>query len=177
MILSDSQILKEIEQGNIIIEPFQRELLNPSSYDVTLNNKFKVYTSSQLDCKKPNETNEFQITEEGYTLYPGMFYLYSTNEIIGSKKYSSEIKNKSSLARLGLMIHYVASWIDVGFVGNITLEMSVQVPLKIYPNMKIGQLIFHEIRGTVLEPYNIKPESKYMNQTGVTASLMHNNFK
>ncbi len=176
MVLSDSKILKGLENGNITISGFDIKRLNPTSYDVTLHNKFKIYKDPILDCKGYNPVEEFTIPEEGFTLQPGEFYLYSTNEIIGSKVYSSEIKNKSSLARLGLIIHYVASWIDVGFVGNITLEMSVQKPLIIYPNMKIGQLIFHTIDGHVLESYDEKPGSKYMNQTGVQESLMHMNF-
>lgn len=177
MVLSDSKILEELKDGSITISDFNVDRLNPTSYDVTLNNKFKVYKNVLLDCKKNNETEEFEIPEEGFTLQPGEFYLYSTNEVIGSTKYSSEIKNKSSLARLGLIIHYVASWIDVGFIGNITLEMSVQKPLKIYPNMKIGQLIFHTIDGEVLESYDKKAGSKYMNQKGVTSSKMHKNFE
>lgn len=177
MILSDSKILEGLKNGSIIISGFDINRLNPTSYDVTLNNKFKIYKNPVLDCKGYNEVEEFTIPEKGYTLQPGEFYLYSTNEVIGSNTYSSEIKNKSSLARLGLIIHYVASWIDVGFVGNITLEMSVQKPLIIYPNMKIGQLIFHTIDGKVLESYDQKAGSKYHNQTGVQESLMHKNFE
>lgn len=177
MILSDSRILEGLENGDIFISGFNKQRLNPASYDVTLNNKFKIYTDDILDCKKKNNVVEFEIPEEGYVLQPNEFYLYSTNETIGSKKYASEIKNKSSLARLGLIIHYVASWIDPGFVGTITLEMSVQKPLRIYPNMKIGQLIFHEIVGTILEGYDKKQGSKYMNQSGVTESKYQENFK
>jgi dCTP deaminase len=177
MILSDAKILEGLQDKSIIISDFNLDNLNPTSYDVTLNNKFKIYKNNILDCKLYNETEEFIIPEEGFILQPGEFYLYSTNEVIGSTKYSSEIKNKSSLARLGLIIHYVASWIDVGFTGNITLEMSVQKQLKIYPNMKIGQLIFHEISGEILESYDRKKGSKYMNQSGVQESLMHKNFE
>ena len=176
MVLSDSKILEGIESGDITISGFDISRLNPTSYDVTLDSRFKVYKERVLDCKKYNQTEEFEIPEEGYVLQPNEFYLYSTNEIIGSTKYSSEIKNKSSLARLGLIIHYVASWIDINFIGNITLEMSVQKPLRIYPNMKIGQIIFHTIHGEVLEGYDKKAGSKYMNQSGVTESKMHLNF-
>ena len=176
MVLSDSKILEGIKNGDITISGFDISRLNPTSYDVTLNNKFKVYKERVLDCKKYNETEEFEIPEEGFVLQPNEFYLYSTNEVIGSTKYSSEIKNKSSLARLGLIIHYVASWIDVSFCGNVTLEMSVQKPLRIYPNMKIGQIIFHTIHGEVIEGYDKKSGSKYMNQSGVTESKMYLNF-
>lgn len=177
MILSDSAILEGLKKGEITISDFDINRLNPTSYDVTLSNKFKVYKDAILDCKKQNDTEEFEIPEDGFILQPNEFYLYSTNEVIGSTKYSSEIKNKSSLARLGLIIHYVASWIDVGFVGNVTLEMSVQKPLRIYPNMKIGQIIFHTIHGEVLESYDKKAGSKYHGQVGVTESRMYLNFK
>jgi dCTP deaminase len=176
MILSDSKILQEIEAGNIIIDGFKREHLNPTSYDVTLDKRFAMYKGDVLDCRKLNPIEYFEIPEDGYVLMPNHFYLYSINERVGSTKFSSEIKNKSSLARLGLMIHYVASWIDVGFIGNVTLEMSVQKPLRIYPNMKIGQLVFHTIDGEILERYDQKAGSKYHGQTGVTESRMHLNF-
>lgn len=177
MILSDSKILEGIQDGSIFITDFDQERLNPTSYDVLLDNKMKIYQRGLLDCKEKNEVIEFEIAEKGYTLMPNELYLYSTKEVIGSTKYSMEIKNKSSLARLGLTIHLVASWIDCGFKGNVTLEMTVVKPLRIYPYMKIGQLIFHEIAGEVLESYDKKKGSKYMNQSGVQESKYQDNFK
>jgi dCTP deaminase len=177
MILSDSKIIEGIQDGSIFISDFDKERLNPTSYDVLLDNKMKLYKSHILDCKEKNETIEIEIGEDGCLLYPNELYLYSTEEIIGSTKYSMEIKNKSSLARLGLTIHLVASWIDVGFKGNVTLEMTVVKPLVIYPFIKIGQLVFHEIAGEVLEGYDKKKGSKYMNQSGVTESKYQDNFK
>lgn len=177
MILSDSKILEHIENGNIFISDFDRSRLNPTSYDVLLDNKMKLYSQDVLDCRSSNDVDEFTIPEYGYILQPNQLYLYSTKEVVGVKKHSCEIKNKSSLARLGLTIHLVASWIDVGFKGNVTLEMTVVKPLKIYPYMKIGQLVFHSISGEVLESYDQKSGSKYMNQSGVQESKMHENWK
>lgn len=205
MILSDKQIKEEINKGEITLSPFNEKLLNPTSYDVTLDYDVMMYIPNNkwikildkvhiyfgfnamyfllrllqnfviLNCRKKPITYKFEIPTKGMIIYPKYFYLYSIVEKVGSIKYSSEIKSKSSIARLGLLIHYVASWIDVGFIGNITLEMSSTLPLRVYPLQKIGQLIFHTINGEVEERYDEKSTSKYNNQVGVTASKMYKN--
>lgn len=129
-----------------------------------------------LDVKVKNKSIIFEIPEKGMIIKPSYFYLYSINEIIGSNKYASKIEGKSSLGRLSLFIHHTAGWIDAGFKGNITLEMSSLLPLKVYPNMKIGQIAFYET-GEVDELYGDKKGSKYMNQKGVVASQMNKNFE
>lgn len=119
---------------------------------------------------------KFKIPEKGFVIKPQHFYLYSIKETVGSKLYASEIKNKSSLARLSLLIHFVASWIDVGFEGNITLEMTSFVEILLRPDMKIGQLVFHE--STEVETsYDKKEGSKYMNQKGVQESKYYKNYE
>ena len=213
MILSDKQLLEEIEKGEITLSPFKKELLNPNSYDVTLApevgmyvteifyndyhnelikhpewynfvdiNKFKEFYHTLLlnqqfvvlDSRSKPNLITFPIPKEGMIIYPNTFYLYSTNEVIGSKKYVSRIEGKSSLARLGLFIHCTAGWIDTGFIGNITLEMTSILPVKVYPNQKIAQVAFYQT-GEVLERYDEKSTSKYNNQQGVTASKMYKN--
>jgi len=210
MILSDLKIKEGLDDGKIIIDPFNEKALNPTSYDVTLDATLGMYVphkhwKSKLDwlskymgfnsmyflllilqffmlirIKSKNDTNPnefytFDMPDKGMWIIPGFFYLYSTVERIGSNHYSSEIKSKSSIARSSLMIHLVASWVDVGFVGNVTLEMYSIVLVRVQPYMPIGQIIFHSILGEVGETYDKKPNSKYHNQKGVTASKMYKN--
>jgi len=117
----------------------------------------------------------FDIPKEGFVVRKNHFYLYSIKETIGSKIYASEIKNKSSLARLSLLIHFVASWIDPGFVGKITLEVSSWFDIILRPGMKIGQIIFHTV-SEIRERYDEKIGSKYMNQEGVQPSKYSENY-
>lgn len=202
MIFSDREILACIEHGMIIIEPFDKKYLNPNSVDLTLNPKCKIYKSTVspcgsedynlpyekvpavLDCRKPNEVEEFEIPEEGYVLQPGILYLYSCNEKIGVpaiagneyRRICARVEGKSSLARLGLFVHITAGWIDTGFVGSLVLELHCVQPLRIYPNQKICQICFMQVYGAVLESYGEKIGSKYMNQEGVQESKMHENW-
>lgn len=178
MILSDKTILEEISSGNIIIEPYNEAYLNPNSVDLTLAPLCKRYLSHELDARKENLTEEFIIPEEGYVLQPGELYLYACNETIGVKKnICATVMGKSSLGRLGLDIHVCAGFIDTGFTGSLVLEMRVVQPLRIYPNMKICQIKFERVEGDILESYDKKSGSKYMNQQGVVSSQMHKNFK
>jgi len=177
MVLSDKTILAEMKAGNIIIEPFDMKYMNPVSVDLTLAPTCKRYVSHTLDCRKENLTEEFQIPETGYLLKPGNLYLYACNETIGVKgNICATVMGKSSLGRLGLDIHVCAGFIDPGFVGSLVLEMRVEQPLIVYPHQKICQIKFERVEGEILESYDRKPGSKYMNQTGVTASRMHQNF-
>ena len=177
MILSDKTILHELRWGNVIIDPFEPKHLNPNSVDLTLAPHFKRYVADILDTRKPNETEEFVIPEEGYVLKPGEVYLYACNERIGVKdNIRAKVEGKSSLGRLGLFVHVTAGFIDTGFEGSLVLELVATRPIRIYPNMKICQVEFARVEGEVLESYDKKAGSKYMNQTGVQASLMHKNF-
>lgn len=179
MILSDSAILKGIESGDIVISPFNPKHVNPNSVDLTLDNILRYYyldRGTHLDPKKYNSTNEVTIPEEGIVLYPGNLYLASTVEKAGTTVYHSQLKGKSSLARLGIFIDCTASWGDTGFVNNWTLEISVIHPVKVYPGMKICQIIFTEVKGEVLVPYNVKPDSKYNGDNRAKESLYHKNY-
>lgn len=177
MILSDSSIVKEMQAGNIIISPFEPKHLNPNSVDLTLAPNFKIYQSGPLDPRKPNPTLEFTIPDEGYVLNSGEVYLYACNERIGVKSnIRAKVEGKSSLGRLGLFIHVTAGFIDTGFEGNLVLELVATRQIRIYPNMKICQVEFARVEGNILETYDQKAGSKYMNQTGVQESLMHKNY-
>ena len=177
MILSDKSILEEMDKGNIIISPFNRDYLNPNSVDLTLGNKFKIYLDDVLDTKKENRVYEFEIDESGMVLNPGSVYLYACNEKIGVRNnIRAKVEGKSSLGRLGLFVHVTAGFIDSGFEGSLVLELVATQKIRLYPNMKICQVEFARTED-VLESYDQKKGSKYMNQTGVQESLNHLNFK
>lgn len=187
MNLSDKTILREMEDGNIIITPFNRNHLNPNSVDLTLNKMYKVpdwekhievYGYTGFDCKKENFFKEAEMTEEGMVLMPNQLYLYCCNEKIGCKRnIRATIMGKSSLGRLGLFVHVTAGFVDTGFVGSLVLEMVATVPIRIYPNQKICQIEFVRVEGGFTETYDQKQGSKYMNQQGVQSSKMEHNFK
>lgn len=178
MILSDLTILEEIENGKIVIDPFHPKNLNPNSIDLTIAPQFKRYVPDILDPRKPNETEDFVIPEEGYVLQPGEVYLYACNERIGVKgNIRAKVEGKSSLGRLGLFIHVTAGFIDTGFEGSLVLELVATRPIRIYPNMKICQVEFARVEGIILETYDQKSGSKYHGQTGVQESKYHENFR
>lgn len=181
MVLSDSAILKSIENGDIVIDPFNQKHINPNSVDLTLDKVLRRYDLSDnnnyLDPKKYNSIISKEMGDEGYILRPGILYLASTVEKAGSTVYHSQLKGKSSLARLGIFIDCTASWGDTGFVNNWTLEISVVHPVRIYPGMRIAQIIFTEVKGEVLVPYNKKPDSKYNDDNKAKESMYFKNYR
>lgn len=168
MILTKSEILKEIEAGNIVIKDFNPNNLNPNSLDVTLYPKLKVYNETILDPKKQNSFIEVDIPEDGAVLHPGQLYLARTNEWTEAHKHVPLIEGKSSLGRLGLACHITAGFGDVGFCGYFVLELAVIKPIRIYPNMRIAQLVWHDVKGTI-EPY----AGKYQKQGSIIESKSH----
>lgn len=161
MILTDQKILEKMAQGKIKIEPFQRECLGSNSYDVHLGKTLGVYVDSVLDSRKHNRIETFTIPEEGYILTPDNFYLGVTMEYTESLEHVPFLEGKSSVGRLGIDIHATAGKGDIGFCNYWTLEISVKKPVKVYPGMPIGQLIYFEVSGELLMPYNRKPSAKY----------------
>lgn len=174
-ILSDSAIRKAVECGDIEIDPFDPARLNPCSYDLTLGDEFAVYNEwvrmdvtslvsarccdglspidIEIDIKKEPKAVRFQIPTEGLRLNPGVGYLMATVERIHTKKYVPVLDGKSSLGRLFMKVHETAGYGDVGFVGQYTLEVTVQHPLRIYAGMRVAQMRFHTIVGEVEKPY------------------------
>lgn len=170
MILSGLEIEKNLGK-NIIIEPFNRSQLNSNSYNVRLHNKLLVYKEKTLDMKKPNETKEIIISEEGYKLEPNELYLGRTLEYTTTKNFVPMIEGRSSIGRLGIFIHITAGFGDVGFSGYWTLEIFCIKPIIIYPNVEIAQLYYHTIDGEY-EEYS----SKYQNNTDVQPSMLYKDF-
>jgi dCTP deaminase len=173
MILTNKAILDALKNKDIVIEPFNESQLNPNSYDITLAPKLSVYTNPILDCKIKNDFIEFEIPESGYILQPGKVYIAHSNEYTESHNVVPVLFGKSSLGRLGLTIHVTAGLGDVGFCGQWVLELVATQPLKIYPNMKIAQIVFNEVSGDT----EVKYSGKYVNQRGNRTSEYYKNFK
>ena len=142
MILTDKEILDEIEKGTIVIEPYDRQFLGTNSYDVHLGKHLATYKDEVLDAKKHNEIEHFEIPEDGYVLQPNTLYLGVTQEYTETHAHVPFLEGKSSTGRLGIDIHATAGKGDVGFCNTWTLEISVSKPVRVYEGMPIGQLIY-----------------------------------
>ncbi len=161
MIFTDKRILESIENGNIVIEPFRPDCLGTNSYDVHLGKYLATYTDAELDAKKHNTIEHFEIPEEGFVLQPGRLYLGVTEEYTETHNSVPFLEGKSSTGRLGIDIHATAGKGDVGFCNHWTLEISVAMPVRIYAGMPIGQLIYFVVDGDIQTFYNRKPDAKY----------------
>lgn len=164
--LTGSEIIKQIELGNIIITPFNKANINPNSYNITLNKILLVYEPLILDYKKVNTTREIVIPDTGFILQPGELYLGSTNEYCETDKFIPEISGRSSIGRLGIEIHATAGFGDIGFKGTWTLEISVIKPVRIYSDIEFGQLSFT----TPIGDSSILYDGRYQGQMDPTAS-------
>jgi len=186
MIFSDRTIKEAVDSGRISIDPYDPAMVQPSSVDVRCDQNFRVFENHRyalIDPKTPqgNLTTSVTATEDDpFILHPGEFVLGSTLETVGlPDNVVARLEGKSSLGRLGLLIHSTAGFIDPGFKGQVTLELSnvANLPIAIYPNMKIGQISFYEMTTPAEFPYG-SPElgSKYQGQSGPTPSQMHKDF-
>ena len=187
MILSDRSIREAIAAKRIIIDPFDEACLQPSSIDVKVSNLFRVFrnhTTAIIDVKK-DLTDLTELVEmkgdEPFVLHPGEFVLGSTLERVAiANDLVARVEGKSLLGRLGLLIHSTAGFIDAGFDGHITLELSnvANLPITIYPSMKIGQVSFMTMTTPADKPYGSGARgSKYQGQRGPTPSRYFENFR
>lgn len=175
MILADSEIKKRIG-GDIIITPYDESCVGPASYDVHLSHKLAIY-NQVLDAKKHANTIAIHINDIGLMLKPGSLYLASTIEYTETHNLVPVLEGKSSIGRLGISIHITAGYGDPGFCGHWTLEMTCVEPVRIYPGMAIGQIVYHTLLGEVETPYNKRASSKYNNQpASPVSSKMYLNF-
>ncbi|PWU14835.1 MAG: dCTP deaminase [Bdellovibrio sp.] len=178
MILTDSEILDQINQGSIVIEPFRRDRLGSNSYDVHLGKTLACYRDRCLDARTHNTVETFEIPPVGIVLRPEMFYLGVTEEYTETHQHVPFLEGKSSVGRLGIDIHATAGKGDVGFCNYWTLEISVKQPVRVYAGMPIGQLIYFEVRGKLLTPYHRKASAKYADRSPVPVeSMMWKNFE
>ncbi len=171
MILSGLKINQEVKASKITIKPFAYENLNPNSYNYSLGDTIKVYENMNLDSKKLEPTKTITIPNEGLVIQPDKIYLGHTQEIIGSDYYVPTITGRSSTGRLGLFVQITADLVDVGFVGQLTLQLHSTQPVRIYKGMKIGQIMFWRIDGPV-RLY----DGKYQNSEGPRSSEIWRDF-
>jgi dCTP deaminase len=186
LILSDRDILAAIESGVVGIEPFDRSDLQPSSVDLHVDRYFRTFHNARhpfIDVKKPMEdlTELVEVAEEeAFILHPGEFVLGSTRQYVRlPHDLVARLEGKSSLGRLGLLIHSTAGYVDPGFQGHLTLELSnvANLPITIYPDMPIGQISFFKLSSPADNPYGSrKVASKYQGQRGPTPSRYFENF-
>ena len=187
MILSDRSIREEVAAGRIVIEPLDPSCIQPSSVDIHVDRYFRVFrnhTFRVIDVKENQEdlTELVELAEDDcFILHPGEFVLGSTAERLGvPDDLVARIEGKSSLGRLGLLIHSTAGFIDPGFHGHITLELSnvATLPITLYPGMKIGQISFLRMTTPADRPYGSSGTgSKYQGQRGPTPSRYYENFR
>jgi dCTP deaminase len=172
MILTDKEIFENMEKGFIKVEPFNRECLGTNSYDVHLGKTLAHYKDDVIDARKHNLIETFDIPDEGYVLMPDKFYLGVTMEYTETLKHVPFLEGKSSVGRLGIDIHATAGKGDVGFCNYWTLEISVKMPVRVYANMPIGQLIYFDVKGDILTPYNTKSSAKYNSKSAIPVESM-----
>lgn len=187
MILSDRSIKEEIKAGRIVIEPFDEAQVQPSSVDIHVDAQFRVFANARypfIDVKRemPDLTDVVRVEEdEPFILHPGEFVLGSTLERVSiPDDIVARLEGKSSLGRLGLLIHSTAGYVDPGWDGYLTLELSnvANLPITIYPGMKIGQISFIRMTSPAEHPYgSAETRSKYQGQRGPTPSRYYLNFE
>ena len=165
MILTDLAILKAMEEGEILVEPYNRDCLGTNSYDVHLSKYLACYIDDVIDAKKHNQVEHFEIADDGIVLQPGKTYLGSTLEYTETRSFVPFLEGKSSVGRLGIDIHATAGKGDVGFCNHWTLEISVSQPVRVYAGMPIGQLIYFKVEGEVEVDYQSKSSAKYNQRT------------
>ncbi|MFJ5922606.1 dCTP deaminase [Kitasatospora sp. NPDC092948] len=186
MLLSDNDIRSEIDKGRVVIDPFDPSMIQPSSIDVRLDRFFRVFENHRYPHIDPSEEQP-DLTrlvepdgDDAFILHPGEFVLASTYEVITlPNDVASRLEGKSSLGRLGLLTHSTAGFIDPGFSGHVTLELSnvATLPIKLYPGMKIGQLCLFRLSSPAEHPYGSERYgSRYQGQRGPTPSRSFQNF-
>ncbi|RKT51670.1 dCTP deaminase [Saccharothrix australiensis] len=186
MLLSDRDLREEVGSGRLVLEPFDDVMVQPSSIDVRLDRFFRVFNNTRYTHIDPSiqqddltslvETQD----DEPFVLHPGEFVLGSTFELVTlPDDLAGRLEGKSSLGRLGLLTHSTAGFIDPGFSGHITLELSnvANLPITLWPGMKIGQLCLFRLSSAAEFPYgSTQAGSRYQGQRGPTPSRAHLNF-
>ena len=186
MLLSDRDIRAELAEGRVVLEPFDEAMIQPSSVDVRMDRFFRVFENHRYPHIDPAEEQP-ELTRlvepvdgEPFILHPGEFVLASTYEVVTlPDDIAGRLEGKSSLGRLGLLTHSTAGFIDPGFSGHVTLELSnvATLPIKLWPGMKIGQLCLFRLSSPAEHPYgSARYGSRYQGQRGPTPSKSYLNF-
>lgn len=186
MLLSDRDIRARIEAGLVVLDPFDPGMVQPSSVDVRLDRYFRLFDNHKYPAidpaeEQPDLTRLVEVAaDDPFILHPGEFVLASTLETVSlPDDLAARVEGKSSLGRLGLLTHATAGFVDPGFNGYVTLELSnvATLPIRLWPGMKIGQLCFFELSSPAEHPYgSAKRGSHYQGQRGPTASRSWENF-
>jgi dCTP deaminase len=172
MLLSSDEIHRRLQQGDIQIDPFSPERLNPNGYNLSLHNELLVYEEIVLDVAVPNRYRRLEIPPDGLTLHPGVLYLGRTTEYTETRGLVPMIQGRSSLGRLGLFINPGGSMGDVGYCGTWTLEMHCVQPVRIYPGMQVCQIYFQSLCGGGQNYCS----DKYQHSRDIQTSLMYREF-
>ncbi|GAA4427504.1 dCTP deaminase [Georgenia halophila] len=186
MLLSDRDIRAEIDAGRVRLDPYEPEMIQPASLDVRLDRYFRLFDNHRYPVIDPAQ-NQPDLTrlvdagpDEPLVLHPGEFVLGASYEQVTlPDDVAARLEGKSSLGRLGLLTHSTAGFIDPGFTGHVTLELSntATMPIMLWPGMKIGQLCFFRLTSAAERPYGSGATgSRYQGQRGPTASRSHVNF-
>ncbi|WP_225752671.1 dCTP deaminase [Actinotalea sp. Marseille-Q4924] len=186
MLLSDRDIRAELDSGRISLDPYEPGMIQPSSIDVRLDRFFRLFDNHKYPVIDPSQ-DQPDLTrlvetepDEPFVLHPGEFVLGSTYESVAlPDDVAARLEGKSSLGRLGLLTHSTAGFIDPGFTGHVTLELSnvATLPIQLWPGMKIGQLCFFRLSSPAENPYGSTVYgSRYQGQRGPTASRSFQNF-
>ncbi|WP_454050220.1 dCTP deaminase [Cellulomonas sp. Marseille-Q8402] len=186
MLLSDRDISAELDSGRVALDPYDPAMLQPSSIDVRLDRFFRLFDNHKYAVidpaqDQPDLTRLVEVDgDEPFVLHPGEFVLGSTFEQVTlPDDIAARLEGKSSLGRLGLLTHSTAGFIDPGFSGHVTLELSnvATLPITLWPGMKIGQMCFFRLTSPALQPYGSGASgSRYQGQRGPTASRSWQNF-
>ncbi|HEX2194765.1 MAG TPA: dCTP deaminase [Candidatus Limnocylindria bacterium] len=186
MVLSDRDIRAEVEAGRIVIDPYLPDAVQPSSVDLHLDRRFRVFRNNRypyidVRVEQPDLTELVEVDgDDPFILHPGEFVLGSTFERIAlPNDVVARLEGRSSLGRLGLLIHSTAGYVDPGWDGNLTLELSnvANLPITLYDGMKIGQISFQRLSSPVDVAYgDERIGSRYRGQRDPTASLYHRDF-
>ena len=187
VILSDRSLREAIAAGRLVVDPLDDDAIQPSSIDVRLDNRFRVFYTARhpyIDVKQPMDdlTELVEVKpDDAFILHPGEFVLGSTLEEVGiPPDLAARLEGKSSLGRLGLMTHSTAGFLDPGFNGHVTLELSnvANLPITLYPGMRIGQIAVFQLTTAAERPYGSRGVgSKYQGQRGPTPSRYWENFR
>ena len=186
MLLSDRDIRAELDKGRVVLEPYDEAMIQPSSVDIRLDRFFRVFENHRYPhidpaVEQPELTRLVEPSaEEPFILHPGEFVLASSYEVVTlPDDVAARLEGKSSLGRLGLLTHSTAGFVDAGFSGHVTLELSnvATLPIKLWPGMKIGQLCFFRLSSPAEHPYGSSVYgSRYQDQRGPTPSRSYINF-
>lgn len=197
-ILTGHEIRKQLETGAIEVDPLDLSRVQPNSIDLTLGRGVRVYTGVsgfdletvgpplktslqvsrrigprqrvELDSRQKNETIELSMDESGWLVNPGVLYLMHTHERVHSSKFVTQLNGKSSIARLGIIVHFTAAYGDTGFNGQYTLEVSAMHSVRLYPGMAIAQAVFYSCEGEI-EDYRTK--GHYVGRAAMGAEPSH----